>query len=236
MPNGFVEMERQTAGAALTDEEIVQRVIAGDGPLFEIIMRRYNRRLYRVTRSIVANDHEAEDVIQHAYVHAYEHLTQFEGRARFSTWLTKIAIYEAYSRVRRFERRRVDSISALEDGGDSVTFTGRDPEQQTYDAELKRVLEQAFDALPADYKSVFMLREIEGLSTSETAECLDITEENVKTRLHRARGFLQRELYAIAGSNIHAPFQFLGERCDRIVAAVLERIQRARPAQTGMNR
>lgn len=101
---------------------------------------------------------------------------------------------------------------------------GRNPEQQIYDGELKMVLEKAFDTLPDDYRSVFMLREIEGLSTAETAECLDISEENVKIRLHRARIALQRELYKLAGGNGHAAFQFLGSRCDRLVERVLDRI------------
>ena len=187
-------------------------------------MRRYNQRLFRVTRSIVTNDLEAEDIIQDAYVRAYEHLRQFEGRARFSTWLTKIAIYEAYARVRRIDYRKVDSLSVLETRGLDVKSNGRDPEQQIYDGELKVVLEKAFDALPEDYRSVFMLREIEGLSTAETAECLDISEENVKTRLYRARAVLQRELYSVAGANRSQAFQFLGARCDRVVERVLERI------------
>src|SRR5690349_12941434 len=100
------EIAVETANAGLSDEEVVRRVIEGDGALFEILMRRYNRRLFRVTRSIVANDLEAEDIIQDAYVRAYQHLNQFEGRARFSTWLTKIAIYEAYARVRRADHRK----------------------------------------------------------------------------------------------------------------------------------
>src|SRR4029079_1029487 len=103
----------EAANAVLTDEEVVRRVIEGEPALFEILMRRYNQRLFRITRSFVTNDHEAEDIIQDAYVRAYEHLSQFEGRARFSTWLTKIAIYEAYARVRRAEYRRMESISVL---------------------------------------------------------------------------------------------------------------------------
>ena len=91
----------EIANSELSDDEVVRRVIEGETALFEILMRRYNRRLFRVTRSIVTNDLEAEDIVQDAYVRAYEHLNQFEGRARFSTWLTKIAIYEAYARVRR---------------------------------------------------------------------------------------------------------------------------------------
>jgi len=102
----------EAANAVLTDEEVVRRVIEGEPALFEILMRRYNQRLFRITRSIVTNDHEAEDIIQDAYVRAYEHLSQFEGRARFSTWLTKIAIYEAYARVRRVDRRRMGLADA----------------------------------------------------------------------------------------------------------------------------
>jgi RNA polymerase sigma-70 factor, ECF subfamily len=209
---------------ALSDEEVVIHVMEGEPALFEILMRRYNQRLFRVTRSIIKDDLEAEDVIQDAYVRAFEHLKQFEGRARFSTWLTKIAIYEAYARLRRIDSERLKSISVMEDQGVEVTSRERSPEQQTYDGELKTVLEKAVDALSDDYRSVFMLREVEGLSTAETAECLDISEENVKVRLHRARTVLQRELYALAGANRTAAFQFLGGRCDQIVARVLGRI------------
>jgi len=156
-----------TANTGLSDEEVVRRVINGERALFEILMRRYNQRLFRVTRSIVTNDLEAEDIIQDAYVRAYEHLSQFEGRARFSTWLTKIAIYEAYARVRRVDYQKVDRISALEGQGMSFAAHDRDPEQQICDGELKMVLEKAFDKLPEDYRSVFMLREVEGMSTAD---------------------------------------------------------------------
>ena len=214
----------EAANAVLTDEEVVRRVIEGEPALFEILMRRYNQRLFRITRSIVTNDHEAEDIIQDAYVRAYEHLSQFEGRARFSTWLTKIVIYEAYARVRRVDYQKVDSLSVLEDNGLDLKSEERDPERQIYTGELRLALEKAFDALPDGYRSVFMMREVEGLSTAETAECLEISEENVKTRLHRARASLQRELYSLAGAEGNGAFQFLGARCDRVVARVLERI------------
>src|SRR4030095_761543 len=148
--------EVEVANAALSDEEVVTRVIEGEPELFEILMRRYNRRLFRVTRSIVTNDMEAEDIIQDAYVRAFEHLNQFEGRARFSTWLTKIAIYEAYARVRRFDYQNVDSISELEEKGLYMNSNERDPERQTFDGEMRLMLERAFDVLPDDYKSVFM--------------------------------------------------------------------------------
>ena len=183
-------VELKVKDATLTDDEVVRRVLDGDIGLFEIIMRRYNQRLFRVARSVVKDDSEAEDIIQEAYVRAYEHLSQFEGRAKFSTWLTKIAIYEAYARVRRFDYRNVDSVSNLEDQGMDVKSKEHDPEQQRFDDEMRMQLERALDAIPDDYRSIFMLREIEGLSTAETAECLEISEENAKTRLHRARALL----------------------------------------------
>jgi len=226
-------IQAEIKDATLTDDEVVRRVLDGDIALFEIIMRRYNQRLFRVVRSVVNNDSEAEDVIQEAYVRAYEHLTQFEGRAKFSTWLTKIAIFEAYARVRRFDHRNVDNISKLEDEGVDIKSNDRDPEQHTFDYEMKMLLERAFDAIPDDYRSVFMLREIEGLSTAETAEILEISEENVKTRLHRARTALQRELYSAAGASARTAFQFLGARCDRVVARVMDRIQSTRPSEGG---
>ena len=139
--------------ATLTDDEVVRRVLDGDIGLFEIIMRRYNQRLFRVARSVVKDDSEAEDIIQEAYVRAYEHLSQFEGRAKFSTWLTKIAIYEAYARVRRFDYRNVDSVSNLEDQGMGVKSKEHDPEQQTFDDEMRMLLERALDAIPDDYRS-----------------------------------------------------------------------------------
>lgn len=222
--------------ATLTDDEVVQRVLGGDIALLEIIMRRYNQRLFRVVRSIVRDDSQAEDIVQEAYVRAYEHLSQFEGRAKFSTWLTKIAIYEAYARVRRFDYQNVDSISKLEGQNLDMKSNERDPEQQAFDGEIKMLLKRAFDALSNDYRSVFMLREVEGLSIAETAECLEISEDNVKTRLHRARGQLQRELYSAAGATARTAFQFLGAQCDQVVARVMERIQSTAEITAGKDR
>src|SRR5215471_15331807 len=128
------ETDNKATTALLSDEEVVRRVLEGEPALFEILMRRYNQRLFRVTRSIVTNDSEAEDIIQDAWVRAYEHLNQFEGRAKFSTWLTKIAIYEAYARMRRVDYQKVDSISVLEGQGIDMKANGRAPEQQTYNA------------------------------------------------------------------------------------------------------
>ncbi len=223
-----IESIGRTASASpLTDEEVVRRVLDGDSALFEVLMRRYNQRLYRVARGILKDESQAEDVIQQAYVNAYFHLYQFADRARFGTWLTRIAVNEALAR-----RRRSDIMELMNSDGqvmDDLRSTTPDPERQAFATELRRVLESSMDALPDGYRVVFMLREVEGLSTAETAACLDITGETVKTRLHRARGLLRDELYARAGVAMAEAFLFHASRCDRVVAGVVGQIKRASP-------
>jgi len=211
----------------VSDEEVVRRVRAGETGLFEIIMRRYNQRLYRVARAILRDDAEAEDVTQQAYVNAYRHLDQFASRAMFSTWLTKIAVHEALARARR--RGRFDEQEAVNDGdGDTMEALkspGADPERQAFAGELRGLIESAIEALPEHYRAVFVMREVEGMSTAESADCLDITEETAKTRLHRARMLLREILYERAGIESGAAFPFHAPRCDRVVAAVYEQIE-----------
>ena len=215
-----------TAASAMTDEEVIGRVRSGDTALFEVIMRRYNRRLYRVTRSILGNDGEAEDVTQDAYVRSYIHLEQFDGRARFSTWLTKIAVHEALARLRKRQRLvEIDAASEAMESRMNLESRVPSPEQEVLTHTMKLVLEGAVDRLPETYRSVFMLREVEGMSTAETAECLDVSEEAVKVRLHRARAQLRKHIYEQTGAATAEAFQFLGARCDRLVSAVLERIR-----------
>ena len=212
---------------AMPDEEVVKQVLAGEIALFEILMRRYNQRLYRVARSILRDESEVEDVIQDAYVRAYTHLNQFAGVAKFSTWLTKIAVHESFARLRRRGRFvEIDSIPDVE-GNNMTLFSSktRNPEQQVLDNELRLVLEGAVDKLPDAYRSVFMLRDVEEMSTAETAECLGISEEAVKTRLHRARALLREELYVRIGTAAVESFQFAGSRCDRVVSEVFDRIK-----------
>ncbi len=210
----------------LPDDEVIERVRGGEKALYEVLMRRYNQRIYRISRAILRDDAEAEDVMQDAYVRAYEHLGDFTGEAKFSTWLTKIAVYEALRRVRR--RGRIENLDGiLETGGQDMWNTAsdhRDPERQLYDRELKQVLERAIDALPESYRTVFVLRLVEGLSVAETAACLDVGEETVKTRLHRARSLLKKDLHRRAGLVATDVFPFHLSRCDRVVEAVFRRI------------
>jgi RNA polymerase sigma-70 factor, ECF subfamily len=211
--------------AELTDEQIVAQVVQGQTALFEVLMRRHNQRLYRAARAIVRDDREAEDVMQQAYVNAYAHLRQFEGRAKFSTWLTKIAVHEAIARARhqgRYEPLEIDSADNVEPL--MATSAVPDPERETFGRELGALLEAAVDDLPDGCREAFVLRQIEGLSTSETAQVLGVSDDAVKTRFSRAKAALRRDLFDRAGLAAENAFIFHQTRCDRIVAAVFARI------------
>jgi RNA polymerase sigma-70 factor (ECF subfamily) len=208
-----------------TDEEIIERVKARDSALYEIIMRRYNQRLYRVARAILRDDAEAEDVMQDAYVRAYQHLGQFAGRAPFATWLTRIAVHEALARLRL--RSRTEALDDTgQDGELSMTMaaTSPSPEQSASRAELGQLLEDAVLGLPEQFRTVVMLRDVEELSTSETAAALDLSEENVKVRLHRGRAMLRGWLVDRVGAEARNAFPFMGIRCDRVVHGVFLRL------------
>jgi RNA polymerase sigma-70 factor, ECF subfamily len=206
----------------LTDDQVVERVLAGDTSLFEVIMRRYNQRLYRAARAITRNDSEAEDVLQDAYVRAFQHLGQYRGQAAFGAWLTRIAVNEAIGRLRQSKK-----FEPLEDSeGEVVQMSSpeRSPERSAADSETRALLEHAVERLPDNYRVVYMLREVEELSTAETAQVLEATEENVKVRLHRARALLRKQLYASIGKNAHQAFTFHAVRCDRVVRNVFARL------------
>ena len=206
----------------LSDADVVRRVVAGETALFEIIMRRYNQRIYRAVRAIVRNEADAEDAMQQAYVNAYAHLHQFAERSSFSTWLTRIAINEALARVRPRPLRLADDI----DGTimNEIESNTPNPEEQAVVSELKNAVEIEIESLPDNYRSVLMLREVEGLSTAETAESLGLNEDVVKQRLHRARTMLRDNLYKRAGLTLEGTFTFGHARCDRVVASVMSRI------------
>ena len=206
-----------------TDEHVVECVLSGEIALYELLMRRHNQRLYRVARAILRDDSEAEDVMQDAYVRAYQNLAGFEGRAKFVTWLTRIAVHEAIARSRK--RSRFQSIDSYElSNGETMNpaTSERNPEQQIYDRELSVVIERAVLSLPDEYRIVFMLRDVEGMSTEETAQCLNLTQENVKVRLHRAHAKLRKQLYSAVGATTALCFQFHAVRCDRVVNGVFE--------------
>ncbi len=215
-------LQRQVTGAGeLADGEVVRRVVAGERELFELLLRRYNQRLFRVARGLVADDAEAEDVLQDGWVRAYEHLAEWRGEAALPTWLARIVTHEAFARRRR--QRRFDAFAPGAE--ESLPAPAAEmPESSAMSTELRGVLEGAVAALAPLYRSVFLLREIEGLSTAETAEVLEISREAVKVRLHRGKALLRSHLHRRFGAAARTLFSFDGERCDRVVAAVSARL------------
>jgi RNA polymerase sigma-70 factor (ECF subfamily) len=220
-----------SAASAPTDTELIARIRAGDVVAFELVMRRYNRRLFRIARSILKDPFEAEDALQEAYLKAYANLGTFHGPDGFSAWLGRIVSNEALGRLRH--RGRIVSLEtyrAFPDGeaefkeGEMFKSPQPGPERLAASSEIRRALEQAIDALPPDFSAVFMLRALEGLSIDETADSLGIRPETVKTRFHRAQRLLRERLAGQFEQALPGAFEFAGERCDRIVAAVLARI------------
>ncbi len=212
------------APTTLSDEEVVARVLAGDTALFEILMRRYNQRLFRVARGILADDGEAEDVMQEAYVRAFRELAGFRGEARFATWLTRIACHEALARARK--RRRLVSLAPA-GGGEppDPPSAASGPDREMENRQLHAVLREAVEGLPDPLRAVFCLREIEGLSTEQAADALDLTVENVRVRLHRAKRSLRQTLDERIGREVRRLYLFDGARCDRVVAGVFARLR-----------
>ena len=212
-------------GVDKSDLDLIEQILSGDTALFELLMRRYNERVYRAARSILRDDHEAEDVMQQAYVNAFTHLRQFNGSARFPTWLTRIAINEALARVRH--QGRYESFNDERPVAEPLApqHPSENPERSAFSGELRGLLEWAIDALPNGMREVFVLRDVEGLSTAEVAECLDVSEDVVKTRLSRGRAALRALLMERTGATTPDAFRFDRPRWDRVVASVLAEMQ-----------
>jgi len=202
------------------DDELVASATEGNAAAFEKLMRRYNQRVFRAARSVVRNDAEAEDVVQETFVRAYRHLASFEGRASIATWLTRIAVHEGYARL-----RRARLFDADEGASSRVRSTRAGPEEQVSSRELRAVLVTAIDSLPEGLRTVFVLRDVEGMSTLETSEVLELTPEAVRVRLHRARAALRLRVEKGLGVEVRGLFWFAAERCDRTVAEVFRRLE-----------
>jgi RNA polymerase sigma-70 factor, ECF subfamily len=205
----------------VSDEGIVARVVGGDTAAFELLMRRHNGRVFRAIRAILRDEDEVEDAMQQSYLSAFTHLGDFGGRARFSTWLVRIAVNEALARLRR--RKRVTLLDD-EEAEEEPMATTRSPEEAASDIELRAFLDDAVDRLPLGFRAVFVMREVEQMSSGDTADALGIPEETVRTRLHRARGMLRDDLTRKLERAAPHVYAFHLSRCDRVVAAVLARI------------
>ena len=210
----------------ISEADIVKRILAGEKELYEILIRRNNQKLYRTIRSYIQDSAELEDIMQNTYLKAFEKLYQFKHTAQFSTWLIRIGINETLARLRT--SRKIISLSnpstlidndRLSELSDSNQLN---PEKEIIRKEVKQILEAAIDKLSPKYRTVYILREIEGLSIREVADCLDISISNVKVRLHRAKAIIKEDLYALTlDKNV---FEFGFSRCDRIVDFVMKSI------------
>lgn len=207
----------------LADIDIIGRVVGGERNLFAVLMQRYNQRLFRLVRSIVRPDAEAEDALQDAYVNAFARLASFEGRSTFSTWMSKIAIRTA--RARRDRVRRTEALfQDLATNDTVVDALVSDPQDAAASGEVRTIVEAAIDRLPETYRCVVVARLLEELSTAETADLLGLSEDVVRIRLHRGRAALRRLLSPRLETELASAFAFAGHRCNRIVANVLQRL------------
>lgn len=203
----------------MNEEEIIEKIKSGDKDLYGILIQKYNQRLYRIARSIVKNENELEDILQDTYLKAYMNLSQFRKESQFSTWLIRILINQANATVLKSKRFHSSSTDEL----NKATESTESPDFNMTNKELKAILENAIDKLSETLRSVYIMREVENLSIQETAQCLDITEQNVKTRLHRAKEILKEELYKKSKGDVEL-FRFGSERCEKVTIAVMLQI------------
>jgi len=219
--------------SSLDDDALLRRIRAGDRDAFTDLMRRYNRRLYRVARSVLRDDAEAEDALQDAYLQAYRALPAFRGESALGTWLTRIVVNAALMRQRKTGRLAdvielsadvgSDDAAAPRQAGDRLDEPAQ-PELAALRAQTRRLIETGIDKLPAAFRTVFVLRAVEELTVEETAATLDIPEATVRTRYFRARALLREALAREIDFAIEDAFGFDGARCDRIVEAVRRRL------------
>ena len=228
-------MQSNTSSAqtdfAASDAELVGRIIQRDHDAFEALMRQHNGKLFRVARSILKDDAEAEDALQDAYLDAYRHIGEFRGNARLGTWLARIVINQSLMRLRRHKREHVVVPFADRESEaapaeiDLADDKAEPPPDTALRAEIRRILERRIDELPVAFRTVFVMRDVEDMSVQETAECLSIPPATVRTRLFRARALMRQALARDIDNATVEVFGFAGARCDRIVAGVLARLE-----------
>jgi RNA polymerase sigma-70 factor (ECF subfamily) len=220
---------RKGRAADLDDAELVRRALERDPDAFREIMQRHNRRLYRIARSVLRNDSEAEDAVQETYIAAFNYLASFRGESTLASWLSRIAINEALGRLRRkpaaADFAPIDAVRDAEIIQFPSSAASDDPERTMAQRQILQLVEQATDALPEVYRVVFVTRVIEGMSIEETAGLLGIKAETVKTRLHRARRLVQEQLNKQIGPLMLDAFPFAGRRCERLTERVMTRLR-----------
>ncbi len=209
----------------ISDFDVISRIHSGEKELYEILLRRNNQKLFRVVRSYINDLEEIEDIMQNTYLKAYEKLHQFKYNAQFSTWLLRIGINETLARLKA--KTKYIDLHLSENYTSNLILEIPDseqlnPEMKMIRQEAKQTLEKAIDTLDVKYRTVYILREIEGMNIAEVSNCLGLTTSNVKVRLHRAKEMIREELYEISiKTDI---FEFGFNKCDRLVERVMKTI------------
>lgn len=221
--------EQVQAPGRAAEDDLVARARLRDPQAVRAITTQHNRRLYRIARSILRSDDEAEDAVQAAYLRAFAALDEFRHQSSLGTWLTRIVMNEALGRLRsRRPTLSYDDAKAATTGGQVIAFplsaAGADPERAMAQRQIQTVVERAIDELPDPFRTVLIARVIEEMSVEETAELLGLKAETVKTRLHRARRLLRQALERQIGPVLMDAFPFGGRRCERMTQAVLKRL------------
>jgi RNA polymerase sigma factor (sigma-70 family) len=222
--NKITDRDKPIDANALPDNEIITRILKGEKDFYALILRKYNQRLYRVAMSILNDESEAEDAMQVAYINAYDNLGKFAFKSAFSTWLTRILINECLLRLKKRTRSvSMDSEMINNEFYKFDTTNVQTPFMKTINNELKQALEVAIRQLPEKYRTVFVMREVEGMNVAETKDCLQISEVNVKVRLNRAKSLLRDSLSVYYKNEDILHFHLT--RCDKMVGLVMEQIQ-----------
>jgi RNA polymerase sigma factor (sigma-70 family) len=213
----------------LDDTTIVRRILAGEKELFELLLRRYNQKLYRVIRSYLRDADDIDDAMQETYLKAFRKLDQFRSESAFSTWLTKIGINEALYRLKKRANNRTIQLESADVDDPKIIqlpdMKASNPEKIAIGNETKKIIEHAIDSLPEKYRIAYVLKEVEGMTTNEICDTLQINETNLKVRIHRAKTMMKENLLRISADS--AIFEFGNSRCDAIVTKVMSRIMEA---------
>lgn len=204
----------------LSDEKVIQKILEGDTAVFEILIRRYNPVIYRIGRMYGFNHHDTQDLMQDTHVAAYLQLATFEQRAAYKTWLSRIMINKCIYKLKYgYFKNEFPDENVYESNSATIQT-----EQNMLNRELSSVLEKSLESIPVIYRSVFVLREVQGFSIAETAELLGITPVNVKVRLNRAKSLLQKQLEQFYSANEIYSFNLI--YCDNLVKRVFDEINK----------
>lgn len=217
-----MKTNKKISRVSMNDEEVIRSVLQGNKDDYEIIMRRYNERLYRIGISILKDENDVEDIMQETYIKAYKHLQSFKRESKFSTWLTRIMVNESLAKL-KYRKQFEQLVDPETKKMPTYIAHTETPEKHFMQEEMSNIIENAIRSLPQKYQTVFMMREIENMNVHETAKSLNISNENVKVRLHRAKELLKKNITLASGTT--EIFPFYQTRCDRVVNFVLQNIR-----------